>query len=415
MRQTRVDRSDAAEILLEDMTFMIAESSAMDTNGRADSYFRSNGHAAEGGFSGPHPITLPERLLAHLRVPYGLRCVPRDKIAKIAPSPSSWHAGDIALARLEKIGKNARLELANGRPSVLHVGDHAAVVFGNRYATMQFEGYARHRGDECDLLSTGGLCGLVESKHDSVPESTKLRLLGALADAEGRPLRLADFHLPPIDGVVEPPVVVVCGTSMDAGKTYTATSLIQGFRRLGVDVAGIKLTGTAAGRDTWGMLDAGACAALDFIDGGLPSTYRTSLEELLRLRQLLVSHAAQRGADWVVMEIADGLLQEETAALLHSPEFVSSVHAWVFAAGDALSAAAGVRLMREWNIPPVAVSGRVTMSPLGMREAEAATRVPYIPARALQAGELASWLISERTSITTLRDRFEAVVPCTGT
>ena len=66
---------------------------------------------------------------------------------------------------------------------------------------------------------------------------------------------------------------------MDAGKTHTASSIIAGLRRGGIPAAGIKLTGTAAGRDTWSMLDAGACAALDFIDGGHPSTYLLGIKD----------------------------------------------------------------------------------------------------------------------------------------
>jgi hypothetical protein len=260
---------------------------------------------------------------------------------------------------------------------------------------MQFEGYARLRADGCDLLSMGGLCGIVESKHDSVAESTKLRLLGALADGNGNRLRLADHRLPkPLHRRPRPKVAVVCGTSMDAGKTYTATSLILGLRRSGAEVAGIKLTGTAAGRDTWGMLDAGARVALDFVDGGLPSTYRCSLDELLALDDLLVEHAASEGAEWVVMEIADGLLQSETSALLTCPEFTRRVTAWVFAAGDPMSAESGVRRLREWNLEPCAVSGRVTMSPLAMREAEAATQVQCVTAREIQAGALTSALMT---------------------
>jgi len=314
--------------------------------------------------------------------------VPLSSFVRVIERSGVPRTGDIALARLEKIGKNPRLELANGRPCALHVGDLLAVVFGNRYATMQFEGYARADGDACDLLSMGGLCGIVESKHDAVLDSTKLRLLGSVAGEDGRSLRLRDFALPESRTTSSPRIVVVCGTSMDAGKTYTATSLIQGLRHAGVEVAGIKLTGTAAGRDTWGMLDAGACVALDFVDGGYPSTYRTSLGELLQLHRLLVGRAAHAGASWVVMEIADGLLQEETAALLRCAEFTRDIGAWVFAAGDPLSAAAGVRLLREWDIEPVAVSGRVTMSPLAMREAEAATGLACLSASRLQDGEL---------------------------
>ena len=145
------------------------------------------------------------------------------------------------LARLEKVGKNSHLELTDGRRCTLHEQDLLAVVFGNRYAPRQFEGYARSNGDACDLLSIGGLCGLVKSKHDSVAEPTRLRLLGALGDANGHPLRLQAFTLPSPaaslesrlqvagEGEKQPKIIAVCGTSMDAGKTYTAMSLIIGL------------------------------------------------------------------------------------------------------------------------------------------------------------------------------------------
>ena len=42
---------------------------------------------------------------------------------------------------------------------------------------------------------------------------------------------------------------------MDAGKTHTVVSVIRGLRRQGYRVAGVKLTGTATGKDTWKMLD----------------------------------------------------------------------------------------------------------------------------------------------------------------
>src|SRR5262249_58583170 len=131
----------------------------------------------------------------------------------------------IALARLELIGKNARLELASGRASTLHEGDKLAVVFGNRYATMQFEGYAQADEDACDLLSMGGVCGLVETKHEKVLPPSRLRLLGAIGDAHGRPLRLRDFALQSIASRSRPHKVVVCGSAMDVAKTHTPMRL----------------------------------------------------------------------------------------------------------------------------------------------------------------------------------------------
>ncbi len=339
------------------------------------------------------PLAL--ELRAKLKVSYALRRVPEACLASLLPPPDSPEPGDAAVARVEIVGKNTTLELATGRRSALHLGDAVAVVFGNRYATRQFEAYAKANGDGCDLISLGGLCGLVESRHANVAEPTKLRLLGRLGDGAGHPLKLRDFALPRVPLLHRPSVLAVCGSSMDAGKTHTAMSLIRGLAGAGVPVAGVKLTGTATGLDTWSLLDGGAFMALDFVDGGFPSTYLSSLNELLGLYEILVSHAGARGARWVVMEIADGLLQRETSMLLQCPEFRSTVSAWAFATGDPLGAAGGVSLLRTWGIEPLAISGIVSMSPLGAREAERATGLPCLGAAELQAGKLNGLLLKE--------------------
>jgi hypothetical protein len=323
-----------------------------------------------------------------MRTPYVLRRVPEASFSSLLSLTDRPRPGDVALARMEKIGRNTNLELSNGRRCSLHEGDVLAVVFGHRYATMQFEGYARLDEDRCDLLSMGGICGLVESKHAKAADPSKLRLLGFIGDAQERPLRLRQFGLAPRPCAHQSQVIVVCGTSMDAGKTHTALSLIVGLRQQGLRVAAIKLTGTATGKDTWNMLDAGACVALDFVDGGFASTYLCSGDELLDLYQLLMAHATSHKPDYVVIEIADGLLQNETAALLQNRRFTRTVDAWVFAAGDPLGAAGGVRVMRDWGIEPLAISGVVSMSALGIRETQLATELPCLTAQSLKCGEL---------------------------
>jgi hypothetical protein len=120
---------------------------------------------------------------AVMRVPYALRRVSQEKLASVLPVSICPQPGDLALAELQSIGRNANLELQDGRRCALHEGDLLAVVFGNRYATLQFEGYSRTQGDRCDLLSMGGLCGIVESKHAKAADPSKLKLLGLLGDA----------------------------------------------------------------------------------------------------------------------------------------------------------------------------------------------------------------------------------------
>jgi hypothetical protein len=198
---------------------------------------------------------------------------------------------------------------------------------------------------------------------------------------------------------------------MDAGKTHTAMSLIIGLQRNGCQVAGIKLTGTASGRDTWNMLDAGACIALDFTDGGYPSTYLCTVEELLDLYRLLINHAASQGAEWVVIELADGLLQRETAALLQTATLAAGVDACILAASDSLAAAGGVSMLRGWGIQPLAVSGLVSMSPLGIRETEAATNLPCLTAKELQGGHLNVRLMEAAVSALSARKSNRVVSP----
>jgi len=333
---------------------------------------------------------LAEAVRSTLRISYALRRVPTSHFHRLLPRPDVPQVGDVVVARVLSLGKNMALDLTGGRRCKLHPGDLIAGVFGNRYATLQFEGYARSNGDHCDPLSAGRLCGPVASKHDTVPEPSKLRLEGALGDAGGEPLRLQRFPVPAYAGLglARPRVAVVLGTSMDSGKTHTARSVIRGLARAGVRVGGIKLTGTAAASDTMTLLDAGACVALDFVDGGLPSTYRCSVGELLELYRLLVDHAAAYRAEWVVIEIADGVIQGETAALLDNADFVSSVAAWVLAANDALGALGAAEVLRHRGITPLAVSGLVSRSALARREVEAATNLPCFAAPALEAGTL---------------------------
>jgi hypothetical protein len=329
-----------------------------------------------------------------MRIPYALRHVPRGALIGLQDIPEAPMPGDIVLASVERLGKNSALELSNGRRCSLHEGDVIAAVFGNRYATLQFEGFARANGSCCDLLSMGGLCGVVATKHCKVADPTKLKLVGAITDTHGHPLTMAGYHVEQRTVVGQPHILVVCGSSMNAGKTHTALSIIKGLSNAGKSVAGIKLTGTATGKDTWNMLDAGACVALDFVDGGYPSTYLCSHDELVRLYDLLVGHASAQSVEYVVIEIADGLLQRETAMLLQSSIFTSLVDTWVFAGGDPMAAESGVRLMRKWGIEPVTVSGALTMSSLNIREVEAVTSLSCMDADELQAGGLNDLLVA---------------------
>ena len=173
---------------------------------------------------------------------------------------------------------------------------------------------------------------------------------------------------------------------MNAGKTTTAANLIKGLVKANVKVGAAKVTGTGAGGDRWTLVDAGASPALDFTDAGYASTYRVPPLQVENILIQLCSHLTVEGVEFIVLEIADGLFQEETGRLLASPAFAALVDGIVFAAGDALGALAGVEWLRRRHLPVLAVSGLLTASPLASREA-AATGLPVISQSRLLQGE----------------------------
>ncbi len=298
-------------------------------------------------------------------------------------------AGDLVLARVEAVSPRNRIELTDGRRAHLFPGDEIVLAYGNRYAPDQYEALVPETLDACELVAAGGLAARVVSRHDAMAKPSSIVPLGLLADSQGRRLNLSAFALPAMADFPArlPRVIAIVGTSMNAGKTTACTCLIRGLRDAGLSVSALKVTGTGAGGDLWQMKDAGARIALDFTDAGFSSTYRIERSELIACFLGLVAHASSTSPDAIVLEVADGLLQAETAALLRSVEFRSVVNVVLFAAGDALSAESGVRWLRAEQLPVRLLSGLMSASPLAMVEAEAATGLPVLTMAQLSRGK----------------------------
>lgn len=128
----------------------------------------------------------------------------------------------------------------------------------------------------------------------------------------------------------------------------------------------------------WLMQDAGADIALDFTDVGMATSYLESIDTVKQGTKRLVNYAAANGVDTVVIEVADGLLQRETNALLLDKEFKTMVNCAVFTARDALSAVEGVRWLSEQQYEVAFVGGVISRSPLAQREAEQAIGLPVL-------------------------------------
>jgi hypothetical protein len=210
-----------------------------------------------------------------------------------------------------------------------------------------------------------------------VSSATNITPVGLIGDDRGTPLNVADFALRPVarDGD-RPRVLSVLGTSMNSGKTTTIRYLVNGLSRAGYAPGATKVTGTGSGSDYWVMIDAGAHRMLDFTDVGLASTYRISLQVIEQKLLELIDHLTLAECDVILVEVADGLYQRETARLVESDVFRSCVDSVIFAAGDAMWAMAGVAHLRTLGLPVTGVSGKLTRSPLATREAMSMSGVP---------------------------------------
>ncbi len=296
-------------------------------------------------------------------------------------------SGDLLLARVDRLNQHKRIELVTGRRATLYPGDEIVVCYGNRYAPDQFEAEIPDDLSSCHLVAAGGIAARSLSRNSKIKTASRITPIGILADREGHPLNLSRYAIDARQcGRLRPTVTAIIGTSMNAGKTTTLAGLTLGMTRHGISVGTAKVTGTGAGCDVWQMVDAGSDAVFDFTDCGLPSTYKLPVDYCERILETLVAQLTAEGVDQILIEIADGILQEETRALIQSPVFSRLVDQVVFSAADALGAHGGVTWLREQGIEVVGVSGALTCAPLAMRECAGLIDLPILGLPTLTQG-----------------------------
>lgn len=310
-------------------------------------------------------------------------------------------AGDIALCKILDIGQHAHLELVTGRRARLFPGDRILVAYGERYATDQFHTRLPADLSPCSLAAGGGIASEVTTRHAKMKRATRIEPLGLLADSGGAILNISSGAIIPRtanQAARKPTVILVLGSSMNAGKTTTAANIVRCLARSNLKVAAFKLTGTGSGGDCWLFRDAGASPVLDFTDAGFASTYNAPIAKIESAGRLLMTELCAGEPDFIVCEIADGIMQQETSALIASPFLKEITDCVVFAAGDSLSAAAGVHVLAANGYMTAAISGLVSASPLESDEASRATGLRVLAQRDFESDDDAasSFLLSAR-------------------
>jgi len=290
--------------------------------------------------------------------------------------------GDVVYGEVDYIGQHSSLENKKGRIHNINHKTKAIFVFGNRYAPDYYEGFVpQYFTGDVDLIARSGIIGEVKCRNASIKDATRIKILGYVVDAEGKVLNTLDHpKINPknkIKNTNRAKLILVAGTSMNSGKSFSAAACCWALSAMGHTVRGSKITGTASLKDILLMEDNGASPVSDFTYFGYPSTYMLEEKDLLRIfNELDLKYANTKNNYWVV-EIADGILQRETAMLLSSPEVTSRIHKFIFSAYDALGCRGALDILKnKFGLVPNAISGVCSSSPLGVREIKSFTDIP---------------------------------------
>lgn len=341
----------------------------------------------------PLTIVLDQARLRGIKRAFSTRRVPNEDIRLATMGDLRPVAGDLVLARVDRPGHHKRIERVDGRRADLFPGDEIVLAYGNRYAPDQFEAEIPEDLSPCHMVAAGGIASRAISSSEKARRPTEITPIGLIVDSSGKPINLAGYSVTPVITENLPPIIIVAGTSMNAGKTASATSLIHGLARVGFRVGAAKLTGTGAGGDVWSMVDAGAHKVLDFTDAGHASTYLCTPDEIEAITRTLFSQLAAEQCDVIVAEIADGIFQRETASLLKADFFRSLVKSVIFATVDAGGARDGSNWLLGLGYNLLGISGMLARAPLARRETEEATGLKTMSLEDLSNPEFARSLL----------------------
>ncbi|MHA2641748.1 MAG: nucleotide-binding protein [bacterium JZ-2024 1] len=309
-------------------------------------------------------------------------------------------SGWVVLA--EVLSENARyglLELGTGETIRLKPGMRIAGALGARKASRAYGGRVPDSiltGDTLHLLNLGGVIGELESEFEDLGTPVALRILG-VAHADGAPLTLKRNAIPMRESLdLDLPLIAVCGTAMNVGKTTTVVQLSRALSEGGYAVFAVKAAGVACLKDACAFSAAGARDARGFWDCGLPSTVGVSCvpEVIKGLFAEMLERAAFPDRAVGIVELGDGLLGHYGGIQFFlDPDLRDRLRACVLCANDWVGVYGARSIFRAFGIPHFFVTGMVAESAVG----SPLLRVPFCNIRT-NPDPLVEWTIRRLTS-----------------
>jgi len=297
--------------------------------------------------------------------------------------------GDLIFGEVVELGHHRSLESKSARIHTIYEGTRAVFGVGNRYAPDQYEGLVpENYVDTLDQMCTGGVVSELRIKNELIRTPTKIKVLGYVCDANGNFVNTRNHVLikpKRADRKTRGAKLILCvGTAMNSGKTHAAAACCYALTSMGKAVRAAKITGTARLKDIFLMNDCGAEYVADFTYFGYPSTYMLNEDELFNIFHSFDMKYGNNPKNYIVIEIADGIFQRETAMLLRMKEVRDRIHKLIFCAPDSSAVFGGTRmLLEQFDLKPSAISGLCSSSPLAIREIETFSKLPVLRSMAL--------------------------------
>lgn len=283
------------------------------------------------------------------------------------------HGAVLAVEVLEDKTIYNVLEQPSGRMSKLKKGDVIAVALGERAGLKGFVGVMPkdvQTGDVINLLNMGGVAGeCLSANKKEVGDPLRVQVLGAIVDTKGKPLNINQKKLfEEADKLTSKvPLIVTTGTGMDAGKTTVSAQIIKAMNRMGMTLAGAKLSGVGAIKDLFEMSDYGVKRTVSFIDCGISSTANIPADRLVRIAKGAINFlAAHEKPDAIMIEFGDGLYgRYGVHGLISDKEIQSHVRLHIGCARDPVGALKLAEECTALGLPLDIIAGPVTDNSVG--------------------------------------------------
>lgn len=270
--------------------------------------------------------------------------------------------GDLVIVKcIDDFGAYIHVENEYGRDVRLYKHDVFIGVMANRFSGTNVSGFIPggpiSTGSRLHLLSQSGVVGLAEEAPAYYKPALALEAIGFPTHAgnvinirRSCPYEKSDAVFPQ-----KKPIIVVCGTSAEAGKTTIVTQFCRHAKSLypNISLAAGKVFGTGRLRDKLSFCDAGYDYALDFVDFGFATTYGISDLDIAYFVNDMIDEC-QSKADVVCIEIGGDLIEHGVCAVLDA--IPNQNVSFILAANDPMGAREGIRILEQRGHKVIAVS-----------------------------------------------------------